>query len=83
MEYGEGAKELNWHIGIPAVLWIGITGLGIIKVLLSSVSELGVIYGVVAIFDAAISYVIMAIIFPIINIAYVVCFFKLFLKRRI
>lgn len=112
-------------------MWIGITGLGIIKVLLSSVSELRVIdivttiintfnsctfstfisvivcmlhqyfttvkgkrekvsglvmrrmpaiiistviYGVVAIFDAAISRVIMAIIFLIINIAYVVCF---------
>ncbi len=140
MEYGDDAKGINWHIGIPVVLWIGITGLGIIKVLLSNVSELEFIdvvttimntfnsctfstfisvivcmlhqyfttvkekreevsglvmrripaiiistvtYGVVAIFDAAISHVIMAIIFLIITIAYVVCFFSLFLKRRI
>lgn len=139
MDYDEDIKGINWHIGIPVVLWIGITVLGIIKVLLGSTSELeakGIvitiistfnsctfstfipvvvcmlyqyfttvkekreavsglamrkipatfiltaIYSIVAIFDAAISHFIMAIIFLIINIAYVICFFSLFLVRK-
>lgn len=42
MENDEGVKGINWHIGIPVVLWIGITFLGILKVLLGSGSELEV-----------------------------------------
>lgn len=139
MENDEGVKGINWHIGIPVVLWIGITFLGILKVLLGSGSELEVsdivvtvintfnsctfstfisviicilyqcfttveekreevcglamrrmpaiiiftaIYGGAAIFDAAISHIVMSIIFLIINIAYVICFFSLFLARK-
>lgn len=139
MEYDEDTKGINWHIGIPVALWIGITVLGIIKVLLSSGSELEIrnvvvtlmntfnsctlstfisvavlmmyqyftttkekreevsglamrripafiimtiVYGVVAIFDAAISHFIMAIVFLAINIIYVICFFSLFLAKE-
>ena len=139
MENDKGVKGINWHIGIPIVLWIGITFLGILKVLLSSVSELevsaivvaiintlnsctfstfisviicmlhqyfttakekrekvsglmmrrmpGIIiltvsYGAAAILDAAISHIVMAIIFLVINIAYVTCFFCLFLAKK-
>lgn len=138
MECNDDTKGINWHIGIPVILWIGITTLGIIKVLLNSGSEsevkdiviivintfnsctfstfipivvcmlyqyfttteekreevsglamrkiptifiLTAIYSVVATFDAAISHFNMVIIFMIINIAYVVCFFKVFLAK--
>lgn len=139
MENDEGVKGINWHIGIPVVLWIGITFLGILKVLLGSGFELETIdnvvavissfnsctfstfisvivcmiyqyfttvkekreevsglvmrrmpaiiiltavYGAAAIFDAAISHFVMTIIFLILNIAYVICFFTMFLVRK-
>lgn len=139
MENDEDVKGINWLIGIPVVLWIGITVLGILKVLLSGSFEPGIkgvtvaiintfnsctfstfisviacmlyqylttdkekraevsglvmgrvpaiiiltiVYGGAAIFDAAINHLIMTIIFLVINIIYVICFFKLFLVKK-
>ncbi len=139
MEYAEGTKEINWHIGIPIVLWIANVTLGIIKIFLSDLSAwdstdiivavintansntfstfisivvcmlyqyfttskakrekasglamryiplvfiLTGIYCVAAVFDAAISHVAMTVIYLIINIAYVACFFGVFLVRK-
>ena len=139
MENDEDVKGINWLIGIPVVLWIGITFLGILKVLLSGSFEPGIkgvtvavintfnsctfstfisviacmlyqylttdkekraevsglvmgrvpaiiiltiVYGGAAILDAAINHLIMTIIFLVINIIYVFCFFKLFLVKK-
>ena len=145
MELNE--KKINWHIGIPVVLWIALVTLGIIKVGLSTavtintectesqikdliyalvstfnsntfstfisiivcmlyqyfstekkakreeVSGLAMkripiifiltgVYSVVAVFDAAISNIVMAGIFFTTNIAYVICFFSLFQAKE-
>ncbi len=139
MEYAESTKGINWHLGIPIILWIANVTLGIIKVFLSDLSAwdsadimvavvntansntfstfisivacmlyqyfttsrgkrekvsglamryiplvfiLTGIYCVVAVFDAAISHIAMTVIYLVVNIAYVSCFFGLFLVRK-
>lgn len=42
MECSDGKKEINWNVGIPVVLWIGILALSIVKVCLSNVNQISV-----------------------------------------